>query len=180
MFAYRPAAAKVSGRRQTGRMVVAASLMAGMAGAAEARETVSFDAAAQPGTIIVRTAQRRLYLVVEKGTAIRYTVAVGKSGKQWFGRVVVDGKHLKPAWAPPAEVKADNPDLPDLIPGGDPRNPMGAAALTLSGDKYAIHGTNRPESIGTRASYGCIRMHNEDVADLFERVSVGATVVVER
>jgi lipoprotein-anchoring transpeptidase ErfK/SrfK len=81
---------------------------------------------------------------------------------------------------PPADVRADNPKLPDIIPGGDPRNPMGAAAITLSGDKYAIHGTNRPDSIGRRVSYGCFRMLNEDVTDLFQRVSVGAPVVVER
>jgi lipoprotein-anchoring transpeptidase ErfK/SrfK len=178
MFAYRPAAVRVL--KETGRMVLTACLIAGAAGVATAREVVSFDAAAEPGTIVVRTAQRRLYLVVDRGMAIRYQVAVGKNGKQWFGRVVVDGKHLKPAWVPPADVRADNPKLPDIIPGGDPRNPMGAAAITLSGDKYAIHGTNRPDSIGRRVSYGCFRMLNEDVTDLFQRVSVGAPVVVER
>jgi lipoprotein-anchoring transpeptidase ErfK/SrfK len=178
MFAYRPAAVRVF--KETGRMVFAASLIACATNAAMGREMVSFDAAAEPGTIIVRTSQRRLYLVVDKGAAIRYPVAVGKSGKQWYGRVVVDGKHLKPAWVPPPEVRADNPKLPDIIPGGDPRNPMGAAAITLSGDKYAIHGTNRPDSIGRRASYGCFRMRNDDVTDLFQRVSVGTTVVVER
>jgi lipoprotein-anchoring transpeptidase ErfK/SrfK len=163
-----------------GRAALAAVLLACAAGAAGARETVPFNAGVEPGTIIVRTSQRRLYFVVEKGTALSYRVAVGRSGKQWFGRVVVDGKHLKPAWVPPADVRKDNPKLPDVIPGGAPGNPMGAAALTLSGDKYAIHGTNRPDSIGTAASYGCIRMRNEDVTDLFGRVSVGTTVVVER
>jgi lipoprotein-anchoring transpeptidase ErfK/SrfK len=162
------------------RAALATTLLVLAAGAANARETVPFNAGVEPGTIIVRTSQRRLYFVVEKGTAVAYQVAVGKSGKQWFGRVVVDGKHLKPAWVPPAEVRKDNPKLPDVIPGGAPSNPMGAAALTLSGDKYAIHGTNRPNSIGTAVSYGCIRMRNEDVTDLFERVSVGTTVVVER
>jgi lipoprotein-anchoring transpeptidase ErfK/SrfK len=93
---------------------------------------------------------------------------------------MVDGKHLRPAWVPPEDVKKDNPNLPEIIQGGAPNNPMGAAALTLSGGKYAIHGTNRPESIGTFASYGCIRMHNDDVADLYERVSVGARVVVSK
>jgi lipoprotein-anchoring transpeptidase ErfK/SrfK len=162
------------------RAALAATLLAGAAGSAGARETVPFNAGVEPGTIIVRTSQRRLYFVVEKGAAVSYRVAVGKSGKQWFGRAVIDGKHLKPAWVPPADVRKDNPKLPEVIPGGAPGNPMGAAALTLSGDKYAIHGTNRPDSIGTAASYGCIRMHNEDVTDLFERVSVGTTVVVER
>ena len=92
----------------------------------------------------------------------------------------VDGKHVRPAWSPPAEVKRNNPRLPNVIAGGSPSNPMGVAALTLSGGEYAIHGTNRPGSIGTYASYGCIRMHNHDIADLFERVSVGTPVVVTR
>jgi lipoprotein-anchoring transpeptidase ErfK/SrfK len=174
--------AKISARslRTKGLLAVAATIFACAAGAASARETVSFGSGIEPGTIVIRTNQRRLYFVLGDGSAIRYRIAVGKRGKQWFGEAVVDGKPLKPAWAPPEDVKKDNPDLPEVIPGGAPNNPMGAAALTLSGDKYAIHGTNRPESIGTAASYGCIRMRNEDVTDLFERVNVGTTVVVER
>jgi lipoprotein-anchoring transpeptidase ErfK/SrfK len=163
----------------TGRTVLAATLLV-CAGAASARETVSFDAAVEPGTIVVRTGQRKLYVVTSPGEALAYRVAVGRAGKQWFGRAVVDGKHRNPAWIPPAEVKKDNPKLPDVIPGGSPQNPMGAAALTLSGDKYAIHGTNQPKSIGRAASYGCIRMLNDDVSELFERVRVGTIVVVER
>jgi lipoprotein-anchoring transpeptidase ErfK/SrfK len=103
------------------------------------------------------------------GAAICYTVAVGRPGKQWQGKARVSGKYVRPAWTPPAEVKADNPALPDVIPGGAPNNPMGVAAMTLSGGEYAIHGTNKPESIGKFASYGCIRMHNEDITDLFAR-----------
>jgi lipoprotein-anchoring transpeptidase ErfK/SrfK len=105
---------------------------------------------------------------------------VGKPGKQWFGTKAIDGKYVQPAWSPPSEVKRDNPRLPNVIPGGAPNNPMGVAALTLSGGEYAIHGTNRPNSIGTYASYGCIRMYNPDIADLFGRVSVGTPVVVMR
>ena len=112
------------------------------------------------------------------GTALRYRVAVGKPVKQWFGEARIDGKYVRPAWAPPAEVKRDNPRLPDVIPGGAPNNPMGARALTLDLDEYAIHGTNRPASIGTFASYGCIRMLNEDIVDLYEQVHVGTRVVV--
>jgi lipoprotein-anchoring transpeptidase ErfK/SrfK len=93
---------------------------------------------------------------------------------------VISGKHLRPAWSPPEEVRQDNPNLPDVIPGGAPNNPMGVAALTLAGGEYAIHGTNRPDSIGTFASYGCIRMHNRDIADLLEHVNVGTRVVVTR
>ncbi|MEH3146937.1 MAG: L,D-transpeptidase [Methylobacterium frigidaeris] len=145
---------------------------------AQAREVVSFGLDAAPGTIVVRTGERRLYFVNGDGTAIRYPVAVGKSGKQWTGYARIDGKYVQPAWSPPAEVKRDNPRLPDVIAGGSPRNPMGAAALTLDRGEYAIHGTNRPGSIGTFASYGCIRMYNQDVVDLFGRVEVGTQVVV--
>jgi lipoprotein-anchoring transpeptidase ErfK/SrfK len=143
-----------------------------------AREVVPFQAGVSPGTIVIKTAERRLYYVRGDGTALRYRVAVGKPGKQWFGEARIDGKYVRPAWSPPAEVKRDNPRLPDVIPGGAPNNPMGARALTLNLDEYAIHGTNRPGSIGTYASYGCIRMLNEDIVDLYDQVDVGTRVVV--
>jgi lipoprotein-anchoring transpeptidase ErfK/SrfK len=165
---------------RSGWVALAAALTIGACPLVEARELVAFEAGVQPGTIVVKTSERRLYLALGNGSAVRYPVAVGKPGKQWFGTSVIDGKHLRPAWSPPREVKRDNPRLPDLIPGGAPNNPMGAAALTLSGGEYAIHGTNRPNSIGTYASYGCIRMFNEDIVDLFERVRVGTPVVVTR
>jgi lipoprotein-anchoring transpeptidase ErfK/SrfK len=168
-------------------MVKAAAFLLGLASgaafppvAAQAREVVPFGEAVAPGTILIRTAERRLYFVRGDGTAFRYRVAVGKPAKQWFGEARVDGKYVKPAWAPPAEVKRDNPRLPDVIPGGAPNNPMGLRALTLDRDEYAIHGTNRPSSIGTFASYGCIRMLNEDIVDLYDQVSVGTPVVVTR
>jgi lipoprotein-anchoring transpeptidase ErfK/SrfK len=132
----------------------------------------------QPGTIVISTSQRRLYLVGYGGQEVSYPVAVGKPGKQWYGWARVDGKYVEPAWSPPAEVKRDNPRLPNVIPGGSPRNPMGLRALTLDRDEIAIHGTNRPDSIGTFASYGCIRMHNRDIVDLFERVRVGTPVLM--
>jgi len=131
-----------------------------------------------PGTVVISQSARRLFLVTEDGQSISYPVAVGKSGKQWRGTVQIDGKYRNPAWAPPAEVKRAEPWLPDYIPGGSSRNPMGMRALTLSGDQYAIHGTNRPNSIGTAASYGCIRMYNRDIVDLFDRVDVGTPVVM--
>ncbi|MEH3118594.1 MAG: L,D-transpeptidase [Methylorubrum populi] len=149
-------------------------------GAAQAREIVPFSDGIGAGTIVVRTNERRLYLVNGDGTAIRYPVAVGKPGKQWSGATQIDGKYVQPDWSPPAEVKRDHPRLPNLIRGGSPGNPMGVAAMTLRGGEYAIHGTNRPNSIGTFASYGCIRMYNQDIADLFERVSVGTQVYVMR
>ena len=143
------------------------------------RALVPYKGPERAGTVIVRTNERKLYLVLGDGKAIRYPVGVGKAGKQWQGRAQVEGKHVEPAWAPPDEIKRDNPRLPDVIAGGSPRNPMGPRALTLSGgEQYAIHGTNRPYSVGTFASYGCIRMYNEDILDLFDRVNVGTEVLV--
>jgi lipoprotein-anchoring transpeptidase ErfK/SrfK len=141
---------------------------------------VGFQSGYAPGTIVVKTSERRLYLVLDDGTAVSYPVGVGRPGKQWEGVTKVDGKYLQPAWAPPAEVKRDNPRIPDVIAGGSPSNPMGAAALTLAGGEYAIHGTNMPGSVGGSVSYGCVRMLNADITDLYERVSIGTTVVVTR
>jgi lipoprotein-anchoring transpeptidase ErfK/SrfK len=164
----------------TRRVVLALALLASF-GPAAAREIVPLQGGFGPGTVVVKTGERRLYLVLADGTALRYPVAVGKPGRLWHGQVAVEGKHVEPAWTPPAIVRRDNPRLPNVIPGGTRSNPMGVAALTLSGGQgYAIHGTNRPSSIGTYASYGCIRMHNRDILDLFERVSVGTPVVVTR
>jgi lipoprotein-anchoring transpeptidase ErfK/SrfK len=166
--------------RIIGLIAGAAALVAAL-GSAEAAQVVAFkDPGISAGTIVVRTSQRRLYYVMGDGRAIAYPVGVGMRSKQWTGTTRIDGKHLRPAWSPPAEVKRDKPSLPDVIPGGSPRNPMGAAAMTLSGGEYAIHGTNVPGSIGGFVSYGCIRMHNRDVVDLYQRVSVGTTVMVVR
>lgn len=174
-------ARRPAGRRSRLISGAAALGLASIAAAeASARELVAFDPGVTPGTIVIRSTERRLYLVGQAGTAIRYPVAVGKPGKQWFGWRAVDGKYVAPAWSPPAEVRRDNPRLPDVIPGGSPRNPMGPRALTLNGGEYAIHGTNMPRSIGTYASYGCIRMLNADIVDLFDRVRVGTPVVVVR
>lgn len=149
---------------------------------AEAREIVRVNFNAEPGTIVIRNSERRLYLVKENGVAIRYRVAVGRASEQWEGRTVVNGRHVRPAWSPPAVVRRANPSLPDVIPGGAPNNPMGEGALTLAGGEYAIHGTSASmrRSVGTAASFGCFRMLNEDVVDLMNRVGVGATVVVTR
>jgi lipoprotein-anchoring transpeptidase ErfK/SrfK len=147
---------------------------------AESREAVSFRANYSAGTIVVKTGERRLYYVIGDGQALSYPVGVGRAGKQWAGTSQIDGKYIKPAWAPPPEIIRDKPGITRMIPGGSPRNPMGVAALTLSGGEYAIHGTNRPGSVGGFVSYGCIRMYNQDVMDLFQRVSVGTPVVVTR
>src|SRR5213593_1986212 len=115
---------------------------------AAARDVVAFrDGSYSAGTIVIRTSERRLYYVMGDGRAVRYPVGVGKAGKQWAGQTHIDGKYLHPAWSPPADVKHDKPNIPDVIPGGSPRNPMGVAAMTLNGGQYAIHGTNVPSSV---------------------------------
>ena len=164
--------------RHKGCAILIAAMMAAVAAPASAREVVRYEGGVRPGTIVIKTAERRLYLVLGYGSALRYPVAVGRPGKQWEGAAQISGKYVQPAWSPPDEVRADNPKLPNVIPGGSSHNPMGPRAMTLSGGQYAIHGTNRPSSIGHTASYGCIRMYNQDIVDLFERVNVGTLVVV--
>ncbi|MHA7772175.1 L,D-transpeptidase [Roseibium sp. M-1] len=144
----------------------------------EAAELVGFsDARFRPGTIVIRNSEKRLYLVLGRNQAIRYRVAVGKSRKSWTGQAFITAKYVKPDWAPSDEVRRDFPHLPAVIRGGAPNNPMGVAAMTLSNGNYAIHGTNRPGSIGRAVSYGCIRMANNDIQDLFQRVNVRTPVV---
>ena len=145
---------------------------------AQAREIVGFSGSYSSGTVVVKTSERSLYYVLGNGKAVRYPVGVGRAGKQWTGTAMIDGKYLRPAWSPPADVKRDKPHLPNLIAGGSSSNPMGAAALTLSRGQYAIHGTNNPGSIGGFVSYGCIRMYNADILDLYNRVGFGTTVIV--
>ncbi|NLH82940.1 MAG: L,D-transpeptidase [Phyllobacteriaceae bacterium] len=149
------------------------------ANAVAAREVVPFDGGFTAGTIVIKTGERKLYYVLGGGQAIRYKVAVGMPGKEWAGQTTIGRMEVDPIWGPPAEVKHDKPELPDLVPPG-PHNPLGPRAMLLSGTEYAIHGTNRRDSIGTRASYGCIRMYNEDVVELYDRVSIGTPVVVLR
>src|ERR1700692_2778215 len=164
-------------------VALAATIGAGMlmTTSAQARpDVVGFRGDYSPGTIVVKTNERRLYLVVDPAHAVRYPVGVGRAGKQWAGTTRIDGKYRNPAWSPPKEVKHDKPSMPDVIPGGSPRNPMGVAAMTLPGGEYAIHGTNMPGSVGGFVSYGCIRMLNADITDLYQRVSVGTTVTVAR
>jgi len=146
---------------------------------ASAREVVAFNGGS-PGTIVVRTGERKLYLVIGEGRALRYTVGVGRAGRQWAGRSMISGKYVKPAWSPPADIRRERPNLPAVIPGGAANNPMGVAALTLSGGDYAIHGTNNAGSIGGFVSYGCIRMYNHDITDLYDRVGIGTPVIVTR
>jgi lipoprotein-anchoring transpeptidase ErfK/SrfK len=145
---------------------------------ATAREVVQFSGEASSGTIVVRTGERRLYYVMGQGRAVRYPVGVGRADKQWFGTTSVASKHIRPAWSPPAEIRRGRPAW--VIPSGSPRNPMGAAALVLAHNELAIHGTNNPGSVGGFVSWGCIRMHNADIMDLYNRVGVGTRVVFTR
>jgi lipoprotein-anchoring transpeptidase ErfK/SrfK len=145
----------------------------------QARQIVHLSGGYSVGTIVVMTRQRRLYYVTGSNTAIQYPVGVGRLGMAWSGTAYIDGKYIKPAWSPPDMIRRENPRIPTVIPSGSSANPMGAAAMTLSGGgQYAIHGTNNPGSIGGFVSHGCIRMYNSDILDLYERASLGTKVVV--
>src|SRR5881227_1548272 len=141
------------------------------------KQVVYYRTSEAPGTIIVATGERHLYLVQGNGRAIRYGIGVGREGFQWQGLVNITRKAEWPDWTPPPEMIARQPYLPRYMAGG-PGNPLGARAMYLGGTIYRIHGTNAPQSIGTRVSSGCIRLTNEDVADLYSRVNVGTKVVV--
>ena len=156
--------------------LVAAIFFAAAAPSA-AREVVGFSGYPR-GTIVVKTSERRLYFVNSDGSAIRYPVGVGKAGMAWQGRAFVARKLVRPSWGPPLDIWRANPNLPAIIPGGSPRNPMGERVLGLDRGNYAIHGTSDPSSIGRFVSHGCIRMFNEDIIDLYNRVPVGTPVVV--
>jgi lipoprotein-anchoring transpeptidase ErfK/SrfK len=160
--------------------LVAFVLAAPTAQSAQAREIVGFSGNYSAGTVVVRTNERSLYYVLGGGKAMRYPVGVGRPGRQWSGTTFINGKALRPAWVPPAVVRRDKPNLPFLIPGGAPNNPLGAAVMFLAGGERAIHGTNNPASIGGSMSYGCIRMFNADVLDLYGHVGFGTTVIVTR
>lgn len=159
------------------RLKILALLFVMMTGSAEAGEMVAMEGY-DTGTIVIHTKSRKLYYVVSPESALRYDIGVGKLGKQWSGTTFVTGKRVRPAWSPPASVKRAEPWLPDVIPPG-PRNPMGTRAILLEGE-YAIHGTNKPETVGGFVSYGCFRMYNWDVEELFEYVQPGTPVIVTR
>jgi lipoprotein-anchoring transpeptidase ErfK/SrfK len=131
-----------------------------------------------PGTIVISTAERRLYLVQGNGQAISYGIGVGRDGFRWSGTHRITAKKEWPAWTPPSQMLRRRPDLPRHMPGGI-ENPLGARAMYLGSTLYRIHGSNEPETIGQAVSSGCFRMTNEDVVDLYNRVSVGTTVVVK-
>jgi lipoprotein-anchoring transpeptidase ErfK/SrfK len=142
------------------------------------RATVNFAGNYGPGTILIDTAERRLYLVLPNGQALRYGIGVGRDGFRWSGIHRISAKKEWPSWTPPSQMLARRPDLPRHMAGGID-NPLGARAMYLGSTLYRIHGSNEPETIGQAVSSGCFRMTNDDVADLYARVSVGTTVVVK-
>ncbi|WP_027578755.1 L,D-transpeptidase [Bradyrhizobium sp. Ai1a-2] len=141
------------------------------------RATVMYPTNYAPGTIIISTGERRLYLVLRDGQALRYGIGVGRDGFRWSGTHRITAKKEWPSWTPPSQMLRRRPDLPRHMVGGI-ENPLGARAMYLGSTLYRIHGSNEPETIGQAVSSGCFRMTNEDVVDLYNRVSVGTTVVV--
>ena len=143
------------------------------------REIVAYDGQQAPGTIVVSTQEKRLYFVLPDGQAIRYGVGVGRPGFEWSGGQTITAKREWPDWTPPAAMIKRRPDIPHHMAGGID-NPLGARAMYLGHTEYRIHGSNEPDTIGQAVSSGCIRMTNEDVADLYEHAKVGTRVIVER
>jgi lipoprotein-anchoring transpeptidase ErfK/SrfK len=141
------------------------------------KQLVEYHGNEKAGTIVVDTPNKFLFLVQGNGKALRYGIGVGRPGFAWSGIKQISAKREWPDWTPPAEMLARRPDLPRHMEGG-PENPLGARAMYLGSSLYRIHGSNEPWTIGTNVSSGCIRMRNEDVIDLYGRVSVGARVVV--
>jgi lipoprotein-anchoring transpeptidase ErfK/SrfK len=141
------------------------------------KQEVAYDGRQAAGTIVIDTNQKFLFLVQPGGRALRYGIGVGRPGFEWAGLKTVTRKAEWPSWTPPSEMLKRRPDLPRFMPGG-PENPMGARAMYLGSSLYRIHGTNEPNTIGQAVSSGCIRMTNDDVTDLYERVRVGAKVLV--
>ena len=141
------------------------------------KQEVAYDGPHRPGTIVIDTPSKFLYLVQENGRALRYGIGVGRPGFEWAGVKSVTRKAEWPDWRPPSAMLKRRPDLPRFMPGG-PDNPMGARAMYLGSSLYRIHGTNEPHTIGQAVSSGCIRMTNDDVTDLYNRVRVGMRVIV--
>jgi lipoprotein-anchoring transpeptidase ErfK/SrfK len=143
------------------------------------RTTVNYSSKHSPGTIVVNTGERRLYYILDNERALRYGIGVGRVGFTWAGVTAVSGKREWPDWTPPPQMLRRRPDLPRYMPGG-PENPLGARAMYLGSTLFRIHGSNEPETIGQAVSSGCFRLTNDDVIDLYNRVRVGAKVVVIR
>ncbi|MER9326606.1 L,D-transpeptidase [Mesorhizobium sp. M0587] len=145
------------------------------------REIVAFSEAQPKGSIVINTTERRLYYILGGGKALRYAVGVGKEGLEWSGRDTISSKKDWPDWRPPAEMRSREASKGRLLPAhvvGGPNNPLGARALYIGNTLYRVHGTNQPWTVGQANSSGCIRMTNEDVIDLYDRVKIGAQIIV--
>jgi len=163
--------------RDTGRSIGPIG-RSGFIGSPIPRTTVSFDGRKyEPGSIIINTAERRLYFVLSESSALKYGIGVGRDGFRWAGMHRVTQKREWPDWVPPEQMLARQPHLPRYMKGG-PDNPLGARAIYLGSTLYRIHGSNEPETIGEAVSSGCFRMTNDDVIDLYDRVKIGAAVQV--
>jgi lipoprotein-anchoring transpeptidase ErfK/SrfK len=149
----------------------------GFGGSDATRTRVSYNGSERPGTIVISTADRKLYLVQGNGDALRYSIGVGRPGFQWKGTHRITAKKEWPTWTPPPQMRARQRGLPAQLAGGED-NPLGARAMYLGSTLYRIHGSNDPDSVGQAESSGCFRMTNDDVKDLYERVAIGTTVIV--
>jgi len=145
---------------------------------ASGREVVRFSSRYAPGTVVVSFSDRRLYFVDQPGVAISYPIGTPAAKAKWSGVSHVSRKRTNPKWTPTADMRVENPELPAYMPGGHPRNPLGPRALYLGDTLYRIHGTDAPWTIGQEVSHGCVRLYNRDIVDLYERVPVGAKVIV--
>jgi len=173
-----PAAANAQEAQATDLMLGLKNIFSGSGSGPVPRQTVRFEGNYTPGTIYIDTKERRLYLVEGNGLAIRYGIGVGRDGFRWGGTHRVTAKKEWPAWTPPPQMLRRRPDLPRHMVGG-PDNPLGARAMYLGSTLYRIHGSNEPETIGQAVSSGCFRMVNDDVIHLYDRVKVGAPVIVK-
>ena len=161
-------------KAQSGDWLWGGSFISGGSG----REDVRLNSTHPRGTIIVSFGDRRLYLITGPGSAISYPIAIPRDQSRWQGVTNVSMKKVNPPWVPTATMRAENPRLPNFVPGGHPLNPLGVRALYLGASAYRIHGTDAPWTIGQNVSKGCVRMYNQDVIDLYNRVPVGTRVVV--
>ncbi len=142
------------------------------------RQLVPFRSRHAPGTIVVSFSDRRLYYVVRPGQALSYLIGTPVLEEKWSGVLNVSNKRVHPRWIPTPDMRRKDPSLPDMVPGGHPRNPLGPRALYLGNTLYRIHGTDAPWTVGDEVSNGCIRLYNRDIVDLYNRVPVGTKVVV--
>src|SRR4249920_3336595 len=177
LFAFLAPAAPTQLAPQTAALAPAEEEDEGPVDARLRRQIVSYAGHEAPGTIIVDTPNTHLYYVLGSGKAMRYGIGVGREGFTWSGVKTVERKTEWPDWYPPSEMLARQPYLPRMTAGG-PGNPLGARAMYIAGTQYRIHGTNAPSTIGKQVSSGCIRLTNNDVIDLFNRVQIGAKVIV--